>query len=283
MANIGQPLQLSKIFLVAIVAHAIWCFFSFAAKPINLYGNLGPGEEIIFYKIASALIQITFVILCEKYLSGQRISLVIKNLGIKKPDVRRTYIGLIALVPLIICYVIIFFILNVTPRTVPLVFYKATEHIINRGVGLGMLYLGFIYRHLRSKRNFMRSAFMTWLILMTCWFVNAIQIALMLTINMVIPPIEKAKLLAMIISDFMNTCLVGIFVIPACYLFEKDSNAIWSVLIISFGISASNLFPQISNSDQNNLIIMIGALITFCLTIILEKVIPQKQLDAPKG
>ncbi len=110
--------------------------------------------------IAAVLAFIVTVFLDKKE-TGLSISQVVSNLGLKLPQKPQVSISILAGLPILIGYLVIVFGLGKTPALETGAGFMAIKIFFSQGFAEEVVFRGFIFRHLRKGRSFLKASFLS--------------------------------------------------------------------------------------------------------------------------
>ena len=171
-------------------------------------------------KTENALIVTLSVLVCtisvEFLLFNKNFSEILKAIGLGKPNFKAVSFSVVIALLLFLCYP---FISSITGYRFVLPekwLWLAIGVFALHGAAEEILYRGFLFRHLREKRSFLKAS---WLAVI---FFTAAHIPIMLNQGLLVG--GMAVLLA-VVSSF-----------PLSFLYERGNNTIWAPAIVHFAI-----------------------------------------------
>jgi membrane protease YdiL (CAAX protease family) len=183
-----------------------------------------------------------------------------RSVGLRPTNGRSLLVGLVAALPLLLGYGVLFGVLGVETTTVPYVGLVIAKFVIAQGVAEELIFRGFVFARLRVGRSFLHAATL-----------SAVVFSLVHLSNFV-----NGFSASVIIS--VSTSIVFAFVLayPAALLFERAGNAIWPFAITHVLIDSVNWFPNVSARGPALYVYLVAVLLTAAWTLVLALRLPPR-------
>jgi membrane protease YdiL (CAAX protease family) len=207
-----------------------------------------PVLAILAKGVAPAIIGIAATLAVQAKAGG-----VARSVGLRPADRRSLLAGLLAGLPLLVGYGVIFTGLDVEATTVPYVGLVIAKFAIAQGIAEEVVFRGFVFARLRAGRSFLRAATL-----------SAVVFSLVHLSNFL-----NGFSADVIISVMASTLFAFVLAYPAALLFERAGNTIWPFAITHFLIDSVNWFAEISVRGPALYVYLVAVLLTAGWTTVL--------------
>ena len=175
------------------------------------------------------VVVIVVVILSELFLLRSKLSDIVTFLGLGKPSFKSIIFALTITGALFLCYPMITMITGYEFVIPGDWLWLAVGVFALHGIGEEVLYRGFLFRHLREGRSFVKAAWMGVL------FFTLAHVPMIFTLG---PFVGGTAVLLAVVSSF-----------PLSWLYEKGYNTIWAPAIVHFAIDT--VIPILARGGSN--------------------------------
>lgn len=207
-----------------------------------------PVLKILAKGVAPAIIGIVATLIVQAKLDGGW-----RSVGLRSAEWRSLLVGLIAGLPLLIGYGIIFGVSGVDATTVPYVGLVIAKFVIAQGMSEEVIFRGFVFARLRAGRSFLHAATL-----------SAVVFALVHLSNFL-----HGFSAEVVIGVIISTLFAFVLAYPAALLFERSGNTIWPFAITHILIDSVNWFEKVSVPGPGLYVYLIAVLLTSGWTVVL--------------
>ncbi len=207
-----------------------------------------PALKILAKGIAPAIVGIIATVLVHAKLEGNW-----RSVGLQPASWRSLLLGLIAGLPLLFGYGLIFGIFGVDYTTVPYVGLVITKFVIAQGIAEEVIFRGFVFGRLRTGRSFVRAATLSAIVFAVVHLSNFLH----------------GFSTQVIIGVITSTLFAFVLAYPASLLFERSGQTIWPFAITHVLIDSINWFENASVPGPGLYVYLVVVLLTAGWTVAL--------------
>lgn len=212
--------------------------------------GLSPAWKIVFGGILPSAPTIAVVVWLEsKVGNGDDPAGVLLRLGLGAPSSGQIKAGAICLVPIAAAYLAMFLWLHVSSETVALLPLVIVKFILAQGIAEEVVFRGFVFRHLRTGRSFLRAAALSAILFSVFHLANFMH----------------GVSWEMLIGVGISMAFSFFVAFPAACLFERGGNVIWGFGLLHVGIDSINWFARASEPGPGMAIYLLAVAVSSLL------------------